>query len=193
MVKPKSLVLVLLMASVVFAAGCVQQAQTGEIDRMKNDSMMEKNDSMMEKGDTMMKNDTAMENASSAMAKYSGTVLAGTKAQVIDFNKADYDAALASDQVVLLYFYANWCPICVAEVPEMYKAFNELQTDKIVAFRVNFNDDQTDANEKSLAQQFQVPYQHTKIIIKNDGSFKKYPDTWNKDRYISEINAVLAA
>ena len=34
---------------------------------------------------------------------YKGTILAGNVAKVIDFNKVDYDAALKSDKLIVLY------------------------------------------------------------------------------------------
>lgn len=122
---------------------------------------------------------------------YKGTILAGTAAPVIDFNKADYEAAIKTDKVILLYFYANWCPICRAEVPHLYGAFDELTTDKIMAFRVNFNDGDTDNDERALAQQYQVPYQHTKVFIKNSKLISKHPDSWDKERYMFEISKAI--
>ena len=153
--------LILLFAAVVLIAGCV--------------------------GTTQKETDVA---SGTTAQGYSGKILAGTTAPLIDFDKADYDVALKSGNVVFLYFYATWCPICRAEVPELYAAFNELKTDHIIGFRVNFNDGDTDADERALAQQFQVPYQHTKVIIK-DGKATKFPDSWNKERYLSEINKAL--
>lgn len=122
---------------------------------------------------------------------YSGTVLAGSSAPVIDFNAADYSVALQSDKLVVLYFYANWCPICRAEVPQMYAAFNELTTDKAIGFRVNFNDDQTDNNERNLARQFGVPYQHTKVFLKDGAVVLKSSEAWDKNRYLLEISSSL--
>ena len=145
--------------------------------------MTKDGDAMMEKGDAMMEN--------GAMIKFSGTVLAGTSAQLLDFNKADYDKAIASDKVVALYFYADWCPICKKEFPKMEAAFNELTTDKVVGFRVNYNDSDTDMDEENLARQFGVAYQHTKVFLKNGVRILKSPDTWDKNRYLSEINSAL--
>lgn len=149
---------------------------------MPNGTMVAPEEAMMDKNDTMM------ENESTAGFTPADAVLAGSSAPLIDFNKADYDSAAGSDKLVVLYFYATWCPICRAEEPELRAAFNELDRNDVVGFRVNFNDGDTDADERDLAQQYQVPYQHTKVFIKNGQQLLKAPDSWNKNRYLTEIN-----
>ncbi|MEK7630549.1 MAG: thioredoxin family protein [Patescibacteria group bacterium] len=122
---------------------------------------------------------------------FTGTVLAGSKSPLIDYNKADYDKALASDKLVVLYFYANWCPICRVEFPEAQKAFNELNDDRVVGFRINYEDSDVTPDEKVLAREFNITYQHTKVLIKNGKRILKAPETWNKDRYLSKIKENL--
>lgn len=126
------------------------------------------------------------------MMKYSGATLAGKSAPLLDFTKADYDAALKTGKLIALYFYADWCPICRAEFPVMQKVFNRLTTDRVIGFRVNYNDGQTDADEKGLAKQFGVAYQHTKVFVKGGERILKSPEGWDEQRYEAEIAKALA-
>lgn len=148
-----------------------QKEDGGQMMKKDADDMMEK------KGDDMMSGE-----------KYFGAVLAGSSAPLLDFKKADYDAALKTNKLIVLYFYANWCPICKAEFPIMQTVFNELVTDYVIGFRVNYNDDQTDDDEKNLAREFGVAYQHTKVLVKNGRRILKSPEGWDDKRYNTEIN-----
>lgn len=169
---------------------------------MDNDAKFDTEDSMAE-ADAMMKEvDSAM--AESSMEKdirelevmmdgesnFTGTILAGSlsKSPLLDYTKADFDKALSSNKLIVIYFYANWCPICKAEFPKAQAAFNQLQSNDAVGFRVNFNDNQTDSDEIALAKQHGVAYQHTKVFIKNGTRILKSPETWDTMRYLSEIS-----
>src|SRR3989344_2308709 len=153
------------------------------------------NQKSSDKGGVMEKKDTVMEKKEGemvegeSMMEYSGSVIAGSKSPLLDFKKADYDTALKTNKLIVLYFYANWCPICKAEVASsLYPSFNELITDKVIGFRVNYNDNQTDDDEKNLAKEFGIAYQHTKVFLRNGERVLKSPESWNKERYLREIN-----
>jgi thiol-disulfide isomerase/thioredoxin len=123
---------------------------------------------------------------------FGGQVLAGESSPLLDFNQADYDKALKSDKIVVLYFYANWCPTCKIEVKNgLYPAFNELNDESVIGFRVNYNDNQTDSSEKGLAKEFGVAYQHTKVFVKNGERILKSPESWSREKYLSEINKAI--
>lgn len=122
---------------------------------------------------------------------YKGTVLAGNSAKLLDFTQADFEAAKASDKLVVIYFYANWCPICAKEFPLMQAVFNQLSTDTVVGFRVNFNDSDTDEYEEQLASEYGVAYQHTKVFLKGGNRTLKSPESWTTERYLSEINKAV--
>lgn len=157
------------------------------LTEIKDEAIKKENGEMTEK-EIIMKNPVIEEKYPT---QYSGTILAGSLSPIIDFNKSDYDKAVASDRLVVLYFYANWCPICREEVPHLYAALNELNTYKVIGFRVNYNDNQTDDDEKKIAKQFGVAYQHTKVFLKNGQRILKSPESWKKDRYLNEINETL--
>lgn len=161
------------------------------------ESMEDMDDMSPEEMDDMMKPQMEEEGTSSAPASTgflpNGEVLAGSDVPFIDFNQEDYEAALASGQNVVLYFYANWCPTCKRELRNATNpAFNELSgIDNVVGFRVNYNDNQTSAFERDLAKQFGVAYQHTKVFINGAGErVLKSPEGWDKDQYISQITSL---
>ena len=154
--------------------------------------MLEEGESMWMDGAMMkageMMNEKGMTNEGNMMSEYKGKVLAGTeKTKYLEFNKADYDKALKDKKKILLYFYANWCPICKKEQPETFAAFNEMNDPDLIGFRINYRDSDTDADEEALAKEFGVSYQHTKIILRDGQRVLKAPDSWDKQRYLDEL------
>ncbi len=166
----------------------------GQTDTQGDSKSAETNVSLEVKGSRNNPTDTPEDAATDVSldvtdsSLYNGTILAGTTSPVLDFNESDYDQALKSDKLVVLYFYAEWCPICKKEITDaLYPAFDELNGDGVVAFRVNFNDSNTDGNETALAREFGVAYQHTKVFLKDGERVGKWPDSWDTDRYLDEI------
>lgn len=173
---------VLIVIIIVIIVGAFYWFSNGPEMNTENEEMKQEN----EVGE-MMEN----ENIRESQEGYSGIVLAGNSSLLLDFTQEDYKKALVEDKLVALYFYANWCPICRAEFPKMEKAFDELQVDNVIGFRVNYNDNETDDFERGLAREFGVAYQHTKVFLYNGERVLKSPETWEKDRYLSEINKLL--
>lgn len=131
------------------------------------------------------------QNSDAISNSYVGTKIAGTTSPYLAFTKSDYDKAVMQNKIIYLDFYANWCPICRAEAPEIEAGFNELTTDRVVGFRVNYNDPETDEDEKALAKEFEIPYQHHKVLINNGQVVLKDGDQWDTTRFLEEINKVI--
>ncbi|MBX2866537.1 thioredoxin family protein [Candidatus Kaiserbacteria bacterium] len=185
----------IILVAVILGGGYALTMNSSEekMESMEHDSMMEE-DAMMSEEDSMMmeKEDAMMEDGSMMMAKYEGAVLAGGESPLLDFVQSDYEKALASDKLVVLYFYATWCPFCREEAGNALEpAFSELEGDDVIGFRVNYNDGDTDEYEKALAREHGIAYQHTKVFIKNGERILKAPDTWDKERYHTEITNAL--
>lgn len=122
---------------------------------------------------------------------YNGKVLAGSASPYLVFNKTDYEEALADNKIIFLDFFANWCPVCREEAPNLKAGFDGLQTDKVVGFRVNYNDTDTDEDEKRLAREFGVTYQHTKVILKNGKEVTRSLESWDKAIFLKTVNNLV--
>lgn len=118
-------------------------------------------------------------------------VIAGRSSPFLIFKKSEYEKAVMSGKIVLLDFYANWCPICRAEAPELEAGFNSLTSDKLVGFRVNYNDSDTNSDEKALAEEFKVPYQHTKIILRGGREVARSSEVWDKETFLEEVGKFI--
>ena len=95
---------------------------------------------------------------------YKGQVIAGQATKYIRFNWDDYQKALSEGKVIYFYFYATWCPICREERPKILEAFNEMNYPNVVGFEVHFNDNEVTEDDKRLAREFGISYQHTTVI-----------------------------
>ncbi len=107
------------------------------------------------------------------------------------FTKAAYDSAKAEGKTILLEFYANWCPICAEQRPELESGFSILNNPKVAGFQVNYRDSQADTYETMLARQFGVTYQHTHVVI--DGSEKvllKSNGAWTRDDVVEKLGTL---
>ena len=130
-------------------------------------------------------------NPSNGVDDYKGNVLAGTQSLYREFNQEDYKKALTEEKIIFLDFYANWCPICRAEAPEIQKGFDALSTDAIIGFRVNFKDHETDEHETALAKEFDIPYQHTKVILRGGKEVFRSGDQWTQKDFEETIATIL--
>ena len=99
---------------------------------------------------TQENEDAAM--SSSRYAEYSKTVL-------------DQSA----DNRRVLFFYASWCPTCRPTDENLKQNINKIPED-VTIIRVNYNDPETDQEEKELAKKYEITYQHTFVQIDAQGN-----------------------
>ena len=86
------------------------------------------------------------------------------------FDADQFEEAKAQGKVTMLYFTANWCPICKVQIPVNAEALKELEGDEdIVVFEAHILDSETTEITEDLAKEYGVRLQHTFVIINPSG------------------------
>jgi len=117
-------------------------------------------------------------------------LIAGDVSKYYDWDKAKFDQAVAEDKTVYLEFYASWCSSCKTQEAHLKAGFEQLDDPNVVGFKIHYNDPQTTPEHKALAQQYQIAYQMTKIILKGGEVVLKSPEPWEKDRFLEEMRKI---
>lgn len=145
-----------------------QQSKKAEEIKMTQEktAMQQKQD----KDDMMKKEDKKMtDNNSTRYVEYSKDVL---------------DQAVNSRRV--LFFYANWCPICKPADADFKANSSKIPSD-VTVIRVNYNDTDTDQEEKDLAKKYGITYQHTFVQIDSQGKEIKKWNGGKTDELLANI------
>lgn len=103
----------------------------------------------------------------------------------VQYSESGYDEI--SNQKHVLFFYANWCPTCRPADTEFESRIDEIP-ESIVLVRVNYNDPDTDAAEKALANQHGVTYQHTFVYLDESGEEIVRWNGGRMDQLLSKVN-----
>ncbi len=189
--------------------GCVNSVapptKNADGSMTKEDGTIVKADGTMVKPDgTMVKPDGTMIKPDGTMIKPDGTMIgpdgkmidtaqlppAGTTGNVayVPFTLAAYTKAKSEGKTIFLEFYANWCPICQAQAPALEAGIPQISSDTLVAFRVNYKDSETDADEQALAQKFNITYQHTHVVIGPDETIQlKSQESWSEQQVVEKL------
>jgi len=101
------------------------------------------------------------------MGKDEDRMMTSDQARYIEYSKKTLDEA--SDKRRVLYFYANWCPTCRPADANFKENASKIPED-VVLIKVNYNDSDTDQEEKDLAQKYGITYQHTFVQMDAQGN-----------------------
>lgn len=132
------------------------------------DSRMESDQAMMQKSNTPAEPNNMMgENNSGADAN---SIL---DTRYIQYSESAFENSSGNRRV--LFFYASWCPTCRPADASFTQNISKIPND-LTVIRVNYNDPNTDQDEKDLAKKYGITYQHTFVQIDNTG---KEINKWN--------------
>lgn len=100
----------------------------------------------------------------------------------VEYTKVVLDNASSNRRV--LFFYASWCPTCRPTDVNLRENTDKIPED-VTIVRVNYNDPETDQEEKDLTKKYGITYQHTFVQIDSTG---KEITKWNG----GQINELLS-
>ena len=160
-----STIVIILLAVAILGGGAYffSQKEDAMTKDDSSDAMMEKEDSTMAKDDAMMKED----------------------GRYVPYTQEVFDTAV--DKKRVLYFFANWCPTCIPADKNFTENVNKIP-ENVVLIRVNYNDPDTDAEEKALAQKYGITYQHTFVQIDGQGNVVKKWNGGQIEELLTNIN-----
>ncbi len=113
---------------------------------------------------------------------YSGRVLAGRVSPLLEFNRADYDAATAAGKLVLVYFTPKACnDQCGEGFLEMKTAFSQLDRPDVVGFIAEISN--------PIAKELGLFSSDSKIMLRNGEMLLKSPLFWSSEEILANIDA----
>ena len=134
--------------------------------------------------------------------------MANLNLTVKDMNGADVKLADYKGKVILLNFWATWCPPCLAEIPEFVKVYEEKKSDGFTILGVSTDD--TAEQLKAFASEKKVTYPllmisteledaygplfglPTSVLIARDGSVcKRHFGPMSKEQLEKELKSLL--
>ncbi len=158
---------IIIVAVIIIGGGSIianRQAQNVDEAKMTQDK---KDDGEIEKDETP-EQETAEEKEDEEMEKKTDDkMMKSSTSRYVEYSKAALDQA--ADNRRVLYFYANWCPICKPADADFRANSNKIPAD-LTVIRVNYNDSDTDSQEKDLAKKYGITYQHTFVQIDSQGN-----------------------
>lgn len=128
------------------------------VEENENDAMENSSDPSMGDSDTTM-SDTAKEDSDTAM---SDTAIENSaESRYAAYSQSFFDSASHKRRV--LFFYAPWCPTCRPVDEEIQNNTSKIPED-VVIFRTDYD------SEKELKDQYGITYQHTFVIVDENGN-----------------------
>ncbi len=118
-------------------------------------------------GGLFIANQQSQKASETKMAQEKVVMIDKSSSRYVEYSKTSLDQAANKRRV--LYFYATWCPSCKAANEDFTANPNKIPED-VVVMRTNYNDPNTDAEEKDLAKKYGITYQHTFVQIDAQGN-----------------------
>ena len=149
-----------------------KQSEQAKIEQ-ENATLMQKEEGATEENETPEQEALEKKEGETMMKKDGDKISQSSASRYVEYSKTVLDQS--KDLRRVLYFYATWCPSCKVANEDFTANPNKIPED-VVVIRTNYNDPNTDADEKDLAKKYGITYQHTFVQIDAQG---KEVTKWN--------------
>ncbi|MBW9261098.1 MAG: TlpA family protein disulfide reductase [Candidatus Thiodiazotropha sp. (ex. Lucinisca nassula)] len=133
------------------------------------------------------------------------------KIELSDLNQVQYNLSEAKGKVVLINFWASWCPPCIEEMPSLIRLAELMKMDDLQVLAVNVNENRNrvariasklgfnfpvllDA-DKSVTKDWRIKVYPSSFLIDKQGvlRFKAIgPVEWDSEESITHVNRLLS-
>ncbi len=167
--KNPIIILLIVVVAVLGIGGFMYSRTSNKTDSMvkEDEAMIPKEEMGTEQTDAMMKKD---DSASEGVKMMDDKTVVS---RYVHYGQSALDSASNNRRV--LFFYASWCPTCKPADASFTQNASKIPED-VTLVRVNYNDPDTDQEEKDLAKKYGITYQHTFVQIDSAG---KEVTKWN--------------
>ena len=117
--------------------------------------------------------------------------LTNSLSNLYNFNEEDYQTAISSNKLIILFFTSNSCQNCSDELSAIKNALSSIKHDDVVGFVVHIDDDEQNETSVELSFKYAVTAPQTKVFLRNQAKLFKISDTWSSSRYLSEIYDII--
>ncbi len=171
----------LLVALLALLVACAPQMMEKPMEKAP---VMEKTP-VIEKQPPMIDEKPAMEEKEERMMEPG--LIGGGVSRYYNWDKTMFDKSVAEGKTIYLEFSADWCPACQSQEPQLIAGFAELNDPNVIGFKIHYKDDQTTPEHADLTKQYQIAYQHSKVVLKDGKVVLKSPEAWTKDKFLAEM------
>ncbi|MCG8017033.1 MAG: TlpA family protein disulfide reductase [Candidatus Thiodiazotropha sp. 'RUGA'] len=133
------------------------------------------------------------------------------KIELSDLNQVQHNLSEAKGKVVLINFWASWCPPCIEEMPSLIRLAEQMKTDDLQVLAVNVNENRNRVAriasqlgfnfpvlldvDKSVTQDWRVKVYPSSFLIDKQGvlRFKAIgPVEWDSEESVTQVNRLLS-
>ena len=130
--------------------------------------------------------------------------------ELADLDGVEHSLSAMKGKVVLVNFWATWCPPCIQEMPSLVRLADSIQSDKLIVLAVNVQEKQPRVKRivARLALDFPVLLDHSRAVAdawdikvfpssfvvdaKGDLRFKAIgPIEWDSDEAVTLVKQLL--